>query len=158
MTTVELSDEIEETIVDMGSRNHSYLQMKLGALLLGLEQYMVLSEISLDSSPLENSTKEICPDLALYPKQSINFLEDEIRMQTMPLLVIEILSPRQSIDEILENFKIYFKLGVKSCWLILPPLQSVSVFSAPHREKTFTQGEVIDDVLDIRLSTEKIFQ
>lgn len=86
----------------MGSHNHSYLQMKLGALLLGLEQYMVLSQISLDSSALENNTKEMRPDLALFPKQPIDFLQDEIRMQTMPLLVIEILSPHQSIDEILE--------------------------------------------------------
>jgi Uma2 family endonuclease len=128
MTTV---CDIEEEIIDIGSRNHSYLQMKLGALLLGLEQYMVLSEISLDSSPLETNTKEIRPDLALFPKFTIDFLQDEIRMQTMPLLVIEILSPRQSIDEILEKFRGYFKLGVQSCWLVLPPLNPSLFF---HRQ------------------------
>lgn len=76
----------------------------------------------------------------------------------MPLLIIEILSPRQSIDEILEKFRVYFKLGVKSCWLVLPPLQSVSVFSASNKEQTFSQGDVVDNVLNIRLAVEKIFQ
>jgi len=150
--------EIEEEVIEMGSRNHSYLQMKLGALLLGLENYMVLSEISLDSSSLESNTKEMRPDLALFSPLPIDFLQDEIRMQTMPLLVIEILSPRQSIDEILEKFRGYFQLGVKSCWLVLPPLQSVSVFSAPNKEQTFSQGDVVDNVLAIRLAVESIFQ
>lgn len=155
MTTVY---DIEEKVIDMGSRNHSYLQMKLGALLLGLEQYMVLSEISLDSSSLEGNTKEMRPDLALFPPLTIDFLQDEIRMQTMPLLVIEILSPRQSIDEILEKFRAYFKLGVQSCWLVLPPLKSVSVFSSPNQEQTFSQGELVDNALNIRLAVESIFQ
>ncbi len=155
MTTV---CDIEEEVIDMGSRNHSYLQIKLGALLLELDKYLVLSEISLDSSPLETNTKEMRPDLALYPKLTIDFLQDEIRMQTMPLLVIEILSPRQSIDEILEKFRGYFKLGVQSCWLVLPPLKSVSVFSSPNQEQTFSQGEVVDNVLAIRLAVKSIFQ
>jgi Uma2 family endonuclease len=150
--------EVEEEVSKMGSRNHSYLQIKLGALLLGLEQYMVLSEISLDSSSLDINTKEMRPDLALYPKLTIDFLQDEIRMQTMPLLIIEILSPCQSIDEILEKFRSYFKLGVHSCWLVLPPLQSVSVFSSPNKEQTFSQGELVDNVLNIRLAVESIFQ
>jgi Uma2 family endonuclease len=149
--------EIEEDITDMGSLNHSYLQIKLGALLLGLEKYLVLSEISLDTRMLESPSKEIRPDLALFPKQSINFLQDEIRMQTAPLLSIEILSPRQSIDEILEKFRLYFQLGVQSCWLVLPPLQAVSVFSSANKEQTFTHGELVDTVLDIRLEMEKIF-
>ena len=117
---------------------------------------MVLSDISLDSSAMDINTKEIRPDLALYPSQTIDFLQDEIRMQIMPLLIIEILSPCQSIDEILEKFRCYFKLGVQSCWLVLPPLHTVSVFSAPNKEQTFSQGG--DVVLDIRLSVENIFQ
>ena len=149
--------EIAAEVTDMGSLNHSYLQMRLGALLLGLEQYMVLSEISLDTSTLDNLSKEIRPDLALFLPQPINFLQDEIRMQTMPELIVEILSPRQSIDEILETFRLYFQLGVKSCWLVLPPLQAVSVFSSSQKEQTFTQGDVIDSVLNIRLAIEKIF-
>jgi len=35
--------EIEEEVIEMGSRNHSYLQMKLGALLLRLEKYIANS-------------------------------------------------------------------------------------------------------------------
>lgn len=153
ITTSALEEEL-----DMGSRNHSYLQIKLGALLLALEQYMVLSDISLDTSALAMNTKEMRPDLALYPKQAIDFLQDEIRMQTMLLLIIEILSPCQSIDEILEKFRCYFKLGVQSCWLVLPPLHTVSVFSAPNKEHTFSQGELVDAVLGIRLALDSIFR
>ncbi len=97
----------EKDATELGSLNHSYLQIKLGALLLGLEKYMVLSEISLDTSALNDNTKEIRPDLALFPLQPINFLQDEIRMQAALLLIIEILSPCQTIDKILEKFRLY---------------------------------------------------
>jgi len=77
----------------------------------------------------------------------------------MPLLAVEILSPRQGIDEILGKFKAYFALSVKSCWLIIPPNQSITVYSTAEQFKTFgtNDTEVNDDKLDIRLSIARLF-
>jgi len=150
---------------NMGSRNHSYFQMKLGACLLALDKYTVMSELSLDISKLEKkarfnlkeSAQELRADLCLYPKQKINRLQDIIRMSEMPLLAIEIVSPKQSVFDITEKFKIFFELGVKSCWLVEPITGIITVFSSPDKAKTFTTGEVGDEVLDIRLPIQDIF-
>ena len=88
---------------------------------------------------------------------SPNRLQDIIRMWEMPLLAIEIVSPKQSVFDITEKFKIFFELGVKSCWLVEPITGIITVFSSPDRAKTFTTGEVGDEVLDIRLPIGDIF-
>jgi Uma2 family endonuclease len=78
-------------------------------------------------------------------------------MTEMPLVAIEILSPRQGFDEILEKFKVYFALGIQSCWLVAPAINAISIYSAPTQWVTFTQGDVIDERVGIRLSLAEIF-
>lgn len=59
---------------------------------------------------------------------------------------------------ILDKFQVYFQAGIKSCWLVVPAIQSVSVFSPPDNTQTFnTNNEVIDEVVGIRLPIQLIF-
>ncbi|RKZ84240.1 MAG: Uma2 family endonuclease, partial [Candidatus Parabeggiatoa sp. nov. 3] len=73
---------------------------------------------------------------------------------------IEILSPKQTINEIQGKFDAFFALGVKSCWLVVPATESITVYSAPNDFKTFgTEAtEIIDTRMDIHLSMENIFE
>jgi Uma2 family endonuclease len=77
-------------------------------------------------------------------------------MSEMPLLAIEILSPKQGIYDILEKFKIYFTLGIKSCWLVIPATATVTVYSL-EGFKSFNSGEVVDETLNIHLLIAEIF-
>jgi Uma2 family endonuclease len=79
-------------------------------------------------------------------------------MSEMPLLTIEILSPRQGIQEILEKFAIYFACGVQSCWLVDPITAIVAVYSSLQERTVFSAGEVVDEKLDIRLPFAEIFE
>ena len=78
-------------------------------------------------------------------------------MSEMPLLAIEILSPSQGTQEIIDKFGIYFQSGIKSCWLVEPVTNAVIVFSSYEEGKTFTDGEIIDEVLDIRIPIKDVF-
>ncbi len=78
-------------------------------------------------------------------------------MKEMPLLVIEILSPRQGVYDIVEKFKVYFALGIQSCWLVEPILSTVTIYSAMDNYHTFSSGEVVDGTLGIRLPLQEIF-
>lgn len=138
-----------------GSLNHSYVQANLTWLLKNLGQYAVLTELSLSSG--KDSAGEIRPDVCLYPKLTINRLHDVLKMTDMPLLAIEILSPRQSLYETVEKIRLYFQLGVKSCWLVEPTAGVVMVFASPDSSITFSSGEVVDENLSIRLPLEQIF-
>ncbi len=144
---------IEEEIV--GSRNHSYLQTVLAAELFNLNQFVVYTELSLDIN-----TKEYKPDIALYPFETKieDFQEDILRMIDMPLGVIEILSPRQFMESILDKFKLYFTAGVQSCWLVIPNLRLISIYSNIKTYQMFYEGEIVDETLNIRLPLNRIFR
>jgi Uma2 family endonuclease len=105
--------------------------------------------------------EELKPDVCIYP-HSIGFSEptDILKMLEMPLLAIEVVSPKQGIDDILAKFKAYFALGIKSCWLVVPAIKSIATYSQPKDFKAFNMNdtEIIDDVIDIRLPIQKIFE
>jgi Uma2 family endonuclease len=160
------SESIEaetEGYEDMGSFNHGYVQIRLGVLLDRLGKYTPIGELSLDVSGIDlskyglSAKEEIKPDISLYPKRGLFRPSDILRMKEMPLLVIEILSPRQGVYDIVEKFKVYFDLGIKSCWLVEPIINTVTVYSAIDNYRTYSSGEVLDDKLEIRLSLAEIF-
>ena len=136
------------------SYHHAYLSSNLIAALHQLKTYSVFSELT-----LQIEGKDYIPDVCLYLKKPMNFASGDIlRMTEMPLLAIEVLSPTQGTQEIIDKFKIYFAAGIKSCWLIIPPAQTVVVYTSSEQARTFSSGELIDDVMSIRLSLKEIFE
>lgn len=159
-----VDDETEfEEDVDMGSFNHGYVQMRLGILLNQYSEYTPVSELSLDVSGLDLSQfdlrakDEIKPDIALYSKRGLSRPLDILKMKEMPVSVIEILSPKQGTYDILAKFRLYFELGIRSCWLVEPALNTVTVYRSMDLYRTFSGGEILDEVTDIRLPIEDIF-
>jgi Uma2 family endonuclease len=139
----------------MPSEIHGYVQSKL-ILRIGStyeSQYDLFSELSLDL----NNWGSV-PDIAIYPKRKMNFREDRIEVTTPPLCAIEILSPSQSLQELVNKASNYFQHGVKSCWLVIPSLENIYVFSSPENYNIFRSNQIlIDAALGIELELSKIF-
>ena len=148
----------------VGSYNHSYLQINLGALLKMAGDYTVCGELtwdvsSLDLSKFQIKAKEgIKPDLCIYPKRGLSRPVDILRMTEMPVTAIEILSPLQGTYEILHKFGVYFALGVQTCWLVDPATEIVAVYTAFDQHTSFSSGDVVDEVLGLRLAVKSIFE
>lgn len=157
------ADHELEVSIDVSSFNHAYLQARLVILLGRFEQYTPVSELSLDIDGFDLSQftlrnrDEIKPDIALYPKRGLSRPLDILRMKEMPLLAIEIISQRQGSYEILEKFRVYFQLGVQSCWLVDPALNTIAVYSAIDHWQPFSNGEVVDQTIGIRIALHEIF-
>lgn len=153
--------DIEET-EEMGSYNHSLIQANLIYLLKRLDRFSVFSELSLDASRLDRSQynvrDEIKPDVCIYPKRTLSRPFDIIKMSEMPLLAIEILSPRQGGLEIVEKIAAYLALGVKSCWMVDPTTAIVAVYHDLSHPVIYSSDEVVDDLIEIRLPVAEIFQ
>lgn len=152
----------ESNAEELGSLNHSYIQANLAWLLKNLKVYSVFTELSLNISELdlsdcESLKNEAKPDVCIYPKMSIDCSRDIIKMSEMPLLAIEILSPTQPVQTLLQKIDCYFKLGIKSCWLIYPSAATVVVYADLHHFKAFSRGELMDEKLDICLTFADIF-
>lgn len=156
----------EDEDTDMGSVNHSIIQAKISSLLASDDRFTIMTELSLDISLHDFSQygikakDEIKPDICVYPN-SVDLLEiDLLKMTEMPLLVIEILSPSQSLESLKNKLYAYFTLGVKSCWLVIPSIEAIAVYSQPKQHRTFVMSdtELVDEVIDIHLPIKKVFQ
>ena len=138
----------------MPSKHHAFVQMKIGHILLSnYEQYWILPELS-----LELNDKILIPDLAIYEKANFDLGEDEIRITQIPLGVIEILSPKQNVGDLLINAKYYFQAGVQSYWLVMPGFKAIFVYSNEEDYEVYKKKELLkDELLKIELDLGKIF-
>lgn len=158
-----LNEEVApEELAEMGSFNHGYLQLKIGACFLKMPTLTPSSELSLDLSALAdvvvaNSVDTLKPDIAVYEHWSVDFHNDVLKADRMPVIAIEILSPRQGVQTLVDKFHIYFQLGIRSCWLVYPYAQAIAVYRAPNEFTLFSQGDVVDDVANVRIPLGEIF-
>ena len=153
----------------MGSLNHSLVSGRIIGLLFNNERLRVLPEISLDVSQIDlqrfnlKTKDELVPDICVYlnsPPMPNKEIEDDIlSVSQMPDLAIEVLSPRQSVEELVMKIKAFFALGIKSCWLVIPANESMTVYTKPDAFRLFSSNdlEVVDEVMDIHLPVKKIF-
>ena len=138
------------------SKNHSFLQNRIGGLLdfKYRKEYSVLTAIELDLP-----TGKAIPDIAIYPKMTFNWQNDEIRLTMPPLIAFEIISPRQAITDITDKMeKIFFPAGVHSVWIIVPALEIVQIVLPNGKKRTFTGGEIEDTATGIKLLFSDIFE
>ncbi len=164
--------EIENNAIDgedeMGSLNHSAVQSNLTYLLKCETKCFVATELSLDISQYDlseyelGSKNELKPDVCAYLKRPVipKGKNDLLKVSQMPDLVIEILSPRQSVDYLIRKIKAYFELAVRSCWLVDPSRNLLTLYSSPNQYQTFTQKDInfSDKIMDIQLPIKEIFE
>jgi Uma2 family endonuclease len=141
----------------MPSFNHSYIQNEL-IIEINLKYrktYTTMPELTLAMPEKPNCV----PDITIYHKMNANFLHDKITYSEMPITTIEIVTPTQSIDEILLKFERYFFAGVQSCWLVQPSLKVINVYSNIGKYEYFNENmNLIDNVTGIELNLSEIFK
>ncbi|MDX1939095.1 MAG: Uma2 family endonuclease [Saprospiraceae bacterium] len=140
----------------MPSRNHAFVQSKIVKIFdrkYG-EQFDVISELSLKLGDTER-----VPDIVVYKNFDFRPGNDEVKVTEIPLIVMEILSPKQILADLIAKSYDYFEAGVKSYWLVLPDLTSIYVFSEPGEYEVFAKKGMLHDAqLDIKLKLEDIFK
>lgn len=135
------------------SKAHGYTQANLIFALAGFrDQYTIFSELTLE---LDGS--EITPDLSIHPKTDIDLVRDDVHATEPPLVTVEIGTPTQSIQDLIERIDFLLDAGVQSCWLVQPPLRTVTLFPGTLDGTTVSSGSFTDPVLDIEVSVDSIF-
>jgi len=154
-TTDEISSYELERNKHIPSLNHGSIQANLIMELTPFrKKYRIASELSLDLSEWPS-----VPDISIYPKMDIDLKNDVIAMKEPPLGVIEILSPGQSLSDLTSKALGYFQHGVQSCWIVLPSLANIYVFSGPDDYAIFRTSETLhDEKLGISFPLEEVFK
>ena len=149
-------DYTHERNKPMPSLNHSTIQANLifEIKLRYNERFKVTSELNLGLNDWQS-----VPDITLLPKAEMDLWNDEISVKNPPLCVIEILSPTQSLTELTTKAKDYFQHGVQSCWIVLPSLANIYVYSSPTDYAIFRSTETLTDKkMDITFPLVEVFK
>ncbi|MBM3836915.1 MAG: Uma2 family endonuclease [Verrucomicrobia bacterium] len=148
------SDEIQEDR-PMPSRNHSRASHNLSVLLDRFnDRFSIHQQLTLNLDGWQTIS-----DICLYPKGSLSsdWLTDEDEVTIPPALVIEILSPKQNLQPLVDKIREYGRHGVKSCWLVEPATRVVSVFPASGGSRACSEGTLRDETVGIEIPLAQIF-
>ena len=136
----------------MPSRNHAIVQLNLGNELAKHKKFRVMSELS-----LELKGRPLTPDLCVYPRSPADFRHDSVRETVPPLMVVEIWSPSQDSQEVMDKVEAYLQNGVKTCWVVNPPQRAITIYAADGAFKTFVEGQVKDAVTGLAADLDVVF-
>ena len=157
METLEtpISDYELERGKPMPGFNHGVVQANLGFELKSRlrETHTVTSETN-----LKLDGQNTVPDLTVFTKRTPDMQHDVLWTQEVPLTTIEILSPKQDLDSLLEKARAFLAAGVRSCWVVLPAVGTIAVFTGPTTYRSFaSDGLVTDAVLGVEIPLADIF-
>jgi Uma2 family endonuclease len=139
----------------MPSFNHSKIQARISQQLLNNydEQFDILSELTLSAT-----TPDTVPDVCIFPARPSNWFEDETKVSRVPLTVIEIISPSQTLTEMTDKAQLYFSVGVQSYWLVQPSLRSVFILRPEQDELAFHNEPLTDPTTHISIDLRNVFR
>jgi Uma2 family endonuclease len=148
------SDYERERGKPMPSKLHAAIQGNLMDALSPYKQdFKRLPELS-----LRLQGEKFVPDISLYPIGASDWSVQELEMTLAPLVTIEIVSPAQSIDDMKRKADKYLAAGVKSVWLVLPALGGIMALHTGKKARFFSEEELVDDVVGIRIPLDEVFE
>lgn len=100
------------------------------------------------------------PDLLYvsYDRLSKDWCEDA-PCPVVPELVIEIISPEQTFNQLADKAVDYLNAGVDRVWIVFPPMRSITVFFVASPPETYRGDNLLKDDLfpNLELSADQLF-
>ena len=85
------------------------------------------------------------PDIAFLASESIpTGLASRRFVESAPALVVEVVSPTDRANDIVERVDDYLKAGARIIWVVYPSSQQVVEYSSPGESRILRPGEMLD--------------
>jgi Uma2 family endonuclease len=131
---------VNEALVDMGNSGmeHGYVACILVAVLTTFVQQNKLGAVCDSSTAFTLKTgNKRSPDVAFVARERLKGLKRPPRgfFQGSPDLVVEILSPSNTVEEIHEKIVEYFNNDTRLIWVIHPDEKYVLVYHSPEPDR-----------------------
>jgi Uma2 family endonuclease len=133
----------EKSDKDMPSLNHSYICSRILRQLFDNQAIEVLPELTIDID------KGLTPDISVYKATEIqpNFSRDMTKMAQMPILVIEVISANQNIQDILEKSERLVQSGIKAAWAVEPYTRTIFVTTENGEDRIYNQTVTTENIV-----------
>ena len=103
----------------------------------------------------------VAPDVGFIRRERIPAKFDyQHYLPVPPDAALEVMSPSDSLPEVMEKINLYLEAGVPLVWLAIPKRRVIMVFRPGQDQKTLTENDEIDgeDVIPgFRLSVREVF-
>ncbi len=152
-TTQTKSDYERERGKPMPSKLHSVAQTNL---LIQLSTYRPRLQ-SLSELTLRLDGRKLTPDVSIYADLEIDSTRDETHVTEPPLVSIEIASPTQGIQDLVDKARFMMEHGVEACWIVQPPIRTITVFTPDMESTTYSSGTVTDPTAEIEVDLDALF-
>ncbi|MDM8549890.1 Uma2 family endonuclease [Desulfobacterales bacterium HSG2] len=98
------------------------------------------------------------PDISIYKRKKFNYIGEEDRAKTeeMPLTAIEIVSPSQTMNDLIKKTNLYLQSAIQSVWIVHPQTHSITVRTRDGA-KIYHEG-ILEDVTGVRVDLGVIFE
>lgn len=141
---------------DIMSLNHSRI---INRFCVALDKY----DSEFDTFPeleLELSTGKCKPDICIYPNLAVDWYNDTVYFTDSPLVAVEILSPKQALNELTDKaFKLYFPAGVQVVWIVIPLFRTVQILLPNGDLQILSSNDVMKDpATQIEIDLRTIFR
>ncbi|MCU0393504.1 MAG: Uma2 family endonuclease [Thermoflexibacter sp.] len=149
--------EVEEfETEDIMSLNHSRI---INRFCVALDKY----DTEFDTFPeleLELSTGKCKPDICIYPNLPVDWYNDTIFFTNSPIVAVEILSPKQALNELTDKaFKQYFPAGVQTVWIVIPLFRTLHILMPNGDLQILSFNDVMKDpATHIEINLKDIFK
>ena len=147
-----LSDYEIERGKPMPTLQHSAVQLSLAFQIYPQPGFRIFSELTIGLGG-----NKYTPDLCIYPFETVDYTEAEPLRTIPPIVCIEIISPSQSTVELLGKAKAYFANGVKSCWIVDPALQAITILQPGEPRRIVDSGIATDPATGLTVDLAKVF-
>ena len=93
-----------------------------------------------------NGILERRPDFAFvaYDRWRERVLQESAAWELVPNLAVEVISPSNLAEDLIEKIDEYFHVGVQLVWVIYPRLHRVYVYESPTRIQVLQEADPID--------------
>lgn len=150
-----LSDYEFERGKPIPSFNHGFVQANL---ITELNIRLRKTHTVTSETNLKLDDQKTVPDLTVFAKRTPDMQHDVLWTQDVPLTTIDILSPKQDLDSLLEKARLFLAAGAKSCWIVLPAVGTIAIFTGPTTYRSYANGSsALDEVLGVKIPLVDIF-
>ena len=156
MSTARLQQPLSDYQIERGKPRpilqHAAVQIKLAVQFDPQPGFRVFSELTIGLGGAK-----FTPDLSIYPFETVDYTEAEGLRTVPPLVCIEIISPSQSTVELIGRSEVYFAHGVKSCWIVDPALQAITILQPGELRRIVDSGIATDPATGLTVDLAKVF-
>lgn len=125
---------------------HGFLENKFGVLLEAFVQKHKLGLVSVGEVGIytgRNPDTVRAADVVFISHQRLAQMKSTAYLDVAPELVVEILSPGDSWQEVMDKLEEYFNIGVSVVWVADPRKQQVYVYHSLTEAQRFTGNETL---------------